>query len=135
MKTRKLILALFVITINVAVFSQTSKTDKMIVRLTEIEVYPERLEEYLPILKKESAISLQLEPGVISIFSMFVEGEPDKIRILEIYASQQAYESHLQTTHFKEYKTLTMEMVKSLKLVDMGVVDKEMMPSIFKKLN
>jgi quinol monooxygenase YgiN len=66
---------------------------------------------------------------------MFQKENPDEIRILEIYASKEAYESHLQTQHFKNYKKETGEMVKSLKLIDMQAIDEETMPEIFKKLN
>jgi quinol monooxygenase YgiN len=38
--------------------------------------------------------------------------------ILEIYADQEAYQSHIQTAHFKKYKEGTLKMVKSLKLID-----------------
>jgi quinol monooxygenase YgiN len=37
---------------------------------------------------------------------------------LEIYADKEAYQSHLQTAHFKKYKEGTAKMVKSLKLID-----------------
>ena len=41
------------------------------------------------------------------------------MRILEIYASQEAYQRHIATDHFLRYKQGTMHMVKSLKLSDM----------------
>ena len=71
------------------------------------------LDEYLSILKEESEASVRLEPGVISIYPMYQKENPTEIRILEIYADKEAYESHLQTPHFKHYKTSTQEMVKS----------------------
>ena len=51
-----------------------------------------------------------------------------------MYASKAAYQSHLKTSHFQHYKTTTLKMVKSLKLVDMESLDKETMLEIFKKL-
>ncbi|WP_300434384.1 antibiotic biosynthesis monooxygenase family protein [Christiangramia sp.] len=111
-----------------------SDPDTMMFRLSEIEVYPSRLDEYITILKEESAASVRLEPGVISIFPMFQKENPTEIRILEIYASKEAYESHLQTSHFKHYKETTLKMVKSLKLIDMQAIDKESMSMIFQKI-
>ena len=52
-----------------------------------------------------------------------------------MYASRQAYESHLRTPHFRKYKTTTLKMVKSLRLVDMEVMDAETMTRIFRKMN
>jgi quinol monooxygenase YgiN len=124
----------FVLTLVVSATATTSPQMQMIVRLSEIEIAPEYLEEYVAILKKEAAASVRLEPGVISIFPMSQQDRPTQVRILEIYASRAAYESHLQTPHFQEYKTTTVKMVKSLKLVDMRALDAESMSALFKKL-
>lgn len=106
----------------------------MLVRISEIEIVPEYLDEYKAILKEESAASVKLEPGVIAIFPMFEKENPTQVRILEIYASREAYESHLKSPHFQRYKTTTLKMVKSLKLVDMEAIDSETMTEIFKKM-
>lgn len=106
----------------------------MMVRISEIEIIPEYLEEYKTILEKESSESVKIEPGVIAIYPMHQKGSPNQIRIVEIYANQAAYKSHLQTPHFQHYKTTTLKMVKSLKLVDMNAIDPETMNAIFKKL-
>ena len=104
------------------------------VRIAEIEIDPSALTEYNAILKEESAKSIQVEPGVIAIFPMSVKENPTQIRIVEIYASRAAYQSHLLTPHFLHYKSATSKMVKSLKLVEMEVLDKETMSAIFSKL-
>ncbi|MGA8854785.1 MAG: putative quinol monooxygenase [Christiangramia sp.] len=109
-------------------------SQNMMIRISEIEIDPNYLKDYISILKEESAASVRLEPGVISIYPMFQKENPTEIRILEIYADKDAYESHLQTPHFKEYKNTTLKMVKSLKLVDMEAIDDKTMKKIFKKL-
>ena len=109
------------------------KPTEAMVRVSEIEIVPSHLDEYKAILKEEAAASVRLEPGVIAIFPMYQKEHPTQVRILEIYANREAYESHLQTSHFQRYKTSTLRMVKSLKLVDMGVVDAETMSRIFRK--
>ena len=127
--------ALFVSCGNEEQQKQKFNLDEMMIRISEIEIEPEYLDEYLSILKEESKASVELEPGVISIFPMYRKENPTDIRILEIYANRKAYETHLETPHFKHYKTTTLKMVKSLKLVDMNAIDGETMPMIFKKLN
>ena len=89
-----------------------------IVRLAEIEVVPEFLDEYLAFAKEVGETSVKVEPGVLTLFSMQEKENPYKIHILEIYADKNAYQSHLQTAHFKKYKEGTAKMVKSLKLID-----------------
>ncbi|MAZ28543.1 MAG: antibiotic biosynthesis monooxygenase [Cytophagaceae bacterium] len=106
----------------------------LMVRIASIEIIPDYLDEYLSILQEESNASVKLEPGVISIFPMYKKENPTSIRLLEIYASREAYEAHLQTPHFKYYKTATLKMVDSLKLIEMSTIDKDAMPLIFKKM-
>jgi len=105
----------------------------MMVRISEIEIVPEFLQEYKAVLKEESATSMKIEPGVISLFAMYEKDSPAQVRIVEIYANKDAYQSHLKTPHFQHYKTTTLKMVKSLKLVDMTDVDSQTMLSIFRK--
>lgn len=108
--------------------------DQMIVRVSEINVDSANLKEYISILKEEAEASVRLEPGVISIFPMYQKDKPAELRILEIYKDKQAYQAHLQTPHFKLYKSTTLKMVKSLKLIDMKVLDFETMQQIFAKI-
>jgi quinol monooxygenase YgiN len=107
---------------------------EMMVRISDIEINSNDLEEYNAILKKEAAVSVRLEPGVICIFPMYPKENPMQVRILEIYASHEAYESHLKTPHFQRYKTTTLKMVKLLKLVDMETIDAQRMATIFAKM-
>ena len=89
-----------------------------VVRLAEIEVYPDKLEEYMSYAKEVGTVSMATEPGVIGLFSMRDKTDPSKVYILEVYADREAYQAHLQTAHFKKYKEGTSNMVKSLKLMD-----------------
>lgn len=107
---------------------------EMMVRISEIEIDPFYLEDYKAILKEEAAASVKLEPGVIAIFPMYQKETPTQIRILEMYANKTSYEQHLKTPHFQKYKTTTIKMVKSLKLVDMEAIDVSAMSLLFRKL-
>ncbi|RRA98708.1 putative quinol monooxygenase [Larkinella rosea] len=103
-------------------------------RIAKIEIAADYLDNYKAILKEEAAASVTLEPGVIAIFPMYQKENPTQIRLVEIYASQAAYQSHLKSPHFQHYKTATLKMVKSLKLVEMASLDPETMSDLFKKM-
>ena len=105
----------------------------MIVRISEIEVYPEYLKEYLEFAHNVGATSVKEVPGVICIYPMQQLRNDCQIRILEIYASQEAYQHHIKTEHFQTYKQGTLHMVKSLDLVDMRQMAPECLPLIFNK--
>lgn len=106
----------------------------MMVRISEIEIFPQYVDEYNAILKEEAAASIEKEPGVIVIFPMHKKDTLTEIRIVEIYRNKTAYQSHLKTTHFQHYKTTTLNMVKSLRLVDMTSIDAVTMQELFKKI-
>ena len=108
-------------------------TANMIVRIAEIEVFPQYLEEYLAFANEVDRLSIEREPGVICLFPMQSAEDSCQIRILEIYASEEAYQLHLKTPHFLKYKQGTLHMVKDLKLPTMKPLDPETMKLIFKK--
>ena len=105
----------------------------MIVRIAEIEVYPQYLQEYLAFANEVDRLSIEREPGVICLYPMQSVEDSCQIRILEIYASEEAYQQHLKTPHFQKYKQGTLHMVKDLKLPTMKPLDPETMKLIFKK--
>ena len=112
--------------------AETTATN-MIVRIAEIEVFPQYLEEYLAFANEVDRLSIEREPGVICLFPMQSAEDSCQIRILEIYASEEVYQQHLKTPHFQKYKQGTLHMVKDLKLPTMKPLDPETMKLIFKK--
>lgn len=108
-------------------------TANMIVRIAEIEVYPQYMKEYLAFANEVDRLSIEREPGVICLYPMQSVEDSCQIRILEIYASEEAYQQHLKTPHFLKYKQGTLHMVKDLKLPTMKPLDPETMKLIFKK--
>ena len=106
----------------------------MLVRIAKIEVYPEHLEAYLNAATEIQQKSLAEEPGVLCLFPNQMKEDNTQIRILEIYASKEAYQHHIQTAHFQKYKQGTLHMVKSLKLQDLTPLATETMSKIFKRL-
>jgi predicted TIM-barrel fold metal-dependent hydrolase/quinol monooxygenase YgiN len=113
--------------------SERHNNDNMIVRIAEIEVYPQYLGEYLAAAAEIQQKSLVEEPGVVCLFPSQMKEDSCQIRILEIYASQEAYQHHIQTAHFQKYKQGTLHMVKSLKLNDLKPLAPETVNQIFKR--
>jgi quinol monooxygenase YgiN len=122
----------FMLTLSGATCAQ--EPTAMMVRISEIEIAASQLNQYKAILAEEAQASVELEPGVIAIFPMYEKESDTTFRILEIYADRRAYELHLKTAHFQKYKATTLEMVKSLKLVDMQTIDGDTMARMFKKM-
>ena len=89
-----------------------------IVRLSRVEVFPQYLDEYLEMATEVGSISLQTEPGVLTMYALGQKDNPCLITILETYASEDAYKNHIASPHFRKYKQGTLHMVKNLELLD-----------------
>lgn len=136
MSSIKRILGLLIVLSALLPFKSFAESDStMLIRIAEIEIFPEYLQDYKEILKIEAEASVRLEDGVIAIVPMYQRSDSTQIRILEIYANDLAYQNHLKTPHFLKYKTTTMKMVKSLKLNDMFLIDSSSLPMIFRKVD
>ena len=122
MKKKPLIAACALIWIGVSFLNtpqvSTQSHPKRVVRLAELEIDPAQLEAYETSLREEIETSIRVEPGVLTLYAVSVKGQRNQIRLFEMYASPAAYQSHLQSEHFKKYKTATTSMVKSLQLIE-----------------
>jgi quinol monooxygenase YgiN len=93
------------------------KMQEQYVQIAEIEIDPAQLEAYKAAVREQIETAIRAEPGVLVLYAVSEKDSPTRIRVLEIYASTEAYRAHLEAPHFKKYKAVTEKMVKSLKLV------------------
>ena len=93
-------------------------SDDGIVRLSKIKVNPDYLDEYMKYAMEVGTVSLQTEPGVLTMYAVADKEDPSNITILETYANQEAYKQHIASDHFQKYKQGTLHMVDSLILDD-----------------
>lgn len=98
-----------------------------IVRLSRIEIDPNRIDEYKAFLKEEAETSVRIEPGVRVLYAAFEKELPHHLTILEIYDSPEAYKKHIASPHFQKYKVGTLDMVTSLDLIDCNPLSPQML--------
>ncbi len=98
--------------------SASAQQKSPIVRLAKLQIDSSRLDNYKAALKEEIETSVRVEPGVLTLYAVSEKNNPTHITILETYADENAYKAHLDTPHFKKYKSTTKEMVKSLELIE-----------------
>ncbi|HEY4326850.1 MAG TPA: putative quinol monooxygenase [Mucilaginibacter sp.] len=89
-----------------------------VVHIAKLQIDPAQLENYKAALKEHAETAVRVEPGVLTLYAVAEKDNPTHITVFEIYASAAAYQSHLQSPHFKKYKSTTKDMVKSLELLD-----------------
>lgn len=74
-------------------------------RIAKIVVDSAQLKSYKAALKKQMKSALTLEEGVLAYSAVYDKNNPSHITILETYAGVAGYRAHIQTEHFKKYKT------------------------------
>lgn len=116
MKTIKIIVVVL-LTLGI-IPSATGQESEHPVRLAKLVIDSTQLKQYHGFLKEEIETSLRVEPGVLTLYAVSEKARPTHITILEIHASTDAYNKHIQTPHFLKYKNGTKAMVKSLELVE-----------------
>ena len=89
---------------------------KQMIRIAKLEIDPLQLESYKVALKAEIETSVRVEPGVLTLYAVYDKNNPAHVTVFEIYADEEAYKLHIQSSHFKKYKDGTKDMVKSLEL-------------------
>lgn len=135
MKLNSSTLVITVLTVFVFTFVQTeamAQQSSRKVRIANIEIDSAYVEEYRAALAKHAKIAVQVEPGVLALQAVYDKAHPTKVVVFEVYASEQAYQLHIKTPHFLEYKNGTLKMVKSLELVDVAPIALEIKPALLK---
>lgn len=89
-----------------------------VVRIAQLEIDPAQLEAYEAAVKEEMAESIRLEPGVLAIYSVAEKDQPNRLYFFEIYASDEAYRSHIVSAHFQKYAATTQSMILSKRLIE-----------------
>lgn len=93
-----------------------SQQQNLVVRVAKLQIDSAQLDSYKAALKEEIETSVRVEKGVLTLYAVSDKSKPTLITVFEIYANQNAYKTHLETPHFKKYKSTTKDMVKWLEL-------------------
>jgi quinol monooxygenase YgiN len=75
------------------------------VRVAEIEIDPAQLEAFKAAVKEEIESSVRVEPGILALYAVSDKDNPAHVIVFEMYADRDAYKAHLETPHFRKYKT------------------------------
>ena len=118
------IFSIFILTGILSLFSFTAKAQNSntMHRIAKIKVDINQLDKYKAALKAQMDAAIKLEPGVLSYTVVADKKDATSITIFEVYANQEAYQSHIIAPHFKKYKATVKEMVLALELIDTDLI-------------
>lgn len=110
---------IMIIMISLAFGSSSFAQDKnLVVRIARLQIDSGQLENYKTALKIHAETAVRAEPGVLTLYAVYEKDHPTHVTVFEIYANAEAYQAHLKTAHFIQYKASTKDMVKSLELIE-----------------
>lgn len=75
----------------------------------KMEVFSDRIDEFIPMILKNAKQSLQEEGCMV----FDVSRRENIIYLYEVYESEQAFASHLKTEHFLHFDDLSKKMISS----------------------
>lgn len=125
-RNKTCLLNIIIITMAIG-FSNTvsAQNNSHYIRIAKLVIDSTKLEEYKSALKEHAETAVKVEAGVLMLYAVYEKNNPTHVSVFEIYASEDAYRSHINTPHFLKYKATVQDMVKSLELVDVVPISLE----------
>lgn len=99
-----------------------AKMEKLYIRLIKIKLNRHAVKDFRMLGNNVMLPGIKKEPGLLAMYALSEKDDPSKISILEVYESINAYNEHLQTPHYQQYKTATKNIVKILKIIDVNPI-------------
>lgn len=86
------------------------------IRIAELHIDPAQLDLFAKAARKIGQAATQAEPGCLALFTAADADAPEHVTVFEIYTDEAAYQTHLATDHFREFRETTQDMIRSRKL-------------------
>ena len=74
-----------------------------VVNLFELGVRQGRAAQYDEVGRRNITTSINTEPGTLAMYSMKRQDNPNMAYMFEIYADEQAYQTHIQSAQYKAF--------------------------------
>lgn len=85
-----------------------------------VQILPEKLERFREAVFANMRASVESEPGVLYLYACSFADDPLHWVFWEGYTSEEAYESHRATEHFKAYIAATADCLSEKELVQLA---------------
>lgn len=92
------------------------------VRLIKIELHSNAVENFNKLGRTVMLPGIKEEPGILVMYAAAEKENPTRVSILEVYESLAAYNTHITTPHYLEYKESAKTLVKSLRFIDVDPI-------------
>lgn len=103
---------------SVVMMTATTSYAEPIIRIFEMQIHPESVEEFTALGKHNIRQSVNTEQGVLGMYVMTDKDDPSKFYIVETYADESAYQAHRASPHFQAWLNGAKDMIISRKMIE-----------------
>jgi quinol monooxygenase YgiN len=88
------------------------------IRWADLDIDPGKLEAFKAAARTHGEAVLRAEPGVVAFHAVSEADNPAKMRVFEMYKDAEAYQTHMQQPHFRDFRASTEAMITGRQLHD-----------------
>lgn len=99
-----------------------ARSEDLYVRLIKIELDSTFVETFNTLGNRVMLPGIKKEPGVLVMYAVAEKESLTRVSILEVYQNMDAYNKHITTPHYLQYKDEANSMVKSLRFIDVNPI-------------
>ncbi len=85
-----------------------------------VQILPDKLEDFREAVFANMRTSVATEPGVLYLYAASMADDPLRWVFWEGYASEEAYDAHRETEHFKAYIAATADCLSEKELIPLA---------------
>lgn len=90
--------------------------------VVHFEIKPDHAEAFLARVKQQASDSLAKEPGCHQFDVLIDPQDPTKVSLYETYDDANAFESHIQTSHFADFNAVVGEWIANKQLLKLDLL-------------
>ena len=79
--------------------------------VVQVQVRPERREEFLAAISANAEASVRDEPGCLRFDVCSVADDPDRFVLYELYADAAAFDAHKAAPHFAQWRSVAGQVL------------------------
>lgn len=98
------------------------QSEQFYIRLIKIEIDSTTIEAFNQLAINVMLPGIKREPGVLVMYAVAEKKDPTHISVLEVYENLDAYDKHINTSHFLAFKEESKKSVKSIRFVDVNPI-------------
>ncbi len=85
----------------------------MLIIVVRFKLHPGKAEAFMPAMLENARVSLSDERGCTQFDVCVADHSADEVLLYEAYESSEAFQSHLETDHFRSFEAKVSDLVAS----------------------